>query len=321
LQWRHATGIGLLLHRKVGKVLPGAADAHSIRNPLAENTVVRLSLLLLSAVALPAQALTFQTRMEDVAWSIEGDKFECRLSQTVSGYGEAIFVRRAGERPVFQLKAWSNLMQPGPAQLYNDTPPWRPGSRSQTLGSANVLEGPIVMRVPDQQAGQMLAGLAEGLHPTIQRASWANSATPVRVVVSSVGYQKAWQEFQDCSTRLLPMNIDQISRTAISFASGGTVLSPGASAMLDVVLEYLNADPSIGNIQLDGHSDNVGDRLTNRELSRQRVLTVQRYLVERGIAEERFTLRFHGDRYPVASNATEDGRARNRRVMLKLDRS
>lgn len=282
--------------------------------------MVRLAFLLLSAVVLPAQALTFQTRMEDVAWTVEGDQFECRLSQTVSGYGEAVFLRRAGERPVFQLKAWSNLMQPGQAQLYNDTPPWRPGSRAQMLGTANVMDGPIVIRVPQQQAGQMLAGLAEGLHPTIQRASWANSSTPVRVVVSSVGYQQAWQEFQGCSTRLLPMNIDQISRTAISFASGGTVLSPGATAMLDVVLEYLKADQNIGNIQLEGHSDNVGDRLTNRELSRQRVLAVQRYLAERGIAEERFTLRFHGDRYPVASNATPDGRARNRRVMLSLER-
>ncbi|WP_304640905.1 flagellar protein MotY [Pseudomonas sp.] len=282
--------------------------------------MVRLAFLLLSAVVLPAQALTFQTRMEDVAWTVEGDQFECRLSQTVSGYGEAVFLRRAGERPIFQLKAWSNLMQPGQAQLYNDTPPWRPGSRTQMLGTANVLEGPIVIRVPQQQAGQMLAGLAEGLHPTIQRASWANTSTSVRVVVSSVGYQKAWQDFQSCSAKLLPMNIDQISRTAISFASGGTALSPGASAMLDVVLEYLAADQSIGNILLEGHSDNVGDRLTNRELSRQRVLTVQRYLVERGIAEDRFTLRFHGDRYPVASNATPDGRARNRRVMLSLER-
>lgn len=282
--------------------------------------MVRLAFLLLLAVVLPAQALTFQTRMEDVAWTVEGDQFECRLSQTVSGYGEAVFLRRAGERPIFQLKAWSNLMQPGQAQLYNDTPPWRPGSRTQMLGTANVLEGPIVIRVPQQQAGQMLAGLAEGLHPTIQRASWANTSTSVRVVVSSVGYQKAWQDFQSCSAKLLPMNIDQISRTAISFASGGTALSPGASAMLDVVLEYLAADQNIGNIQLEGHSDNVGDRLTNRELSRQRVLTVQRYLVERGIAEDRFTLRFHGDRYPVASNATPDGRARNRRVMLSLER-
>lgn len=306
---------------RAGKVLPAAADAQGMRHPLAEITVVRVFLLLLTAIVLPAQALTFQTRMEDVAWAVEGDKFECRLSQSISGYGEAVFVRRAGERPVFQLKAWSNLMQPGQAQLYNDTPPWRPDSRTRLIGSASVLEGPIAIRLPAEQAGQMLAGLAEGLHPTIQRASWAGTSESVRVVVSSVGYGKAWQDFQQCSTKLLPMNIDQISRTAISFASGGSTLSPGATALLDVVLEYLKEDVNIGTIQLDGHSDNVGDRLTNRELSRQRALAVQQYLVERGIAEDRFTLRFHGDRFPVASNATEDGRARNRRVALKLERS
>lgn len=83
----------------------------------------RFPLILLLGFALPVQALTFQTRMENVAWSVEGDKFECRLSQRVEGFGEAVFVRRAGERPVFELSAASNLMRPGPAQLYNDAPP------------------------------------------------------------------------------------------------------------------------------------------------------------------------------------------------------
>src|SRR5690606_16422798 len=69
----------------------------------------RSPLVLLLGAALPAQALTFQTRMEDVQWSVEGDKFECRLSQRVDGYGEAVFIRRAGERPMFQLSAWSEL--------------------------------------------------------------------------------------------------------------------------------------------------------------------------------------------------------------------
>jgi len=282
--------------------------------------VGRLYLSLLLGVVLPSQALTFQTRIEDVEWAVEGDKFECRLSQTVSGYGEAMFVRRAGERPVFQLTAWSNLMQPGQAQLYNDVPPWRTNSRARILGVATIQDGPVVMNLPYQQSGQMLAGLAEGLHPTIQRAGWANAPDSVRVVVSSIGYKQAWLDFQQCISGLLPMNIDQISASAISFASGGVTLSQQARSMLDVVLAYMEADPEIKTIELDGHSDNVGDRLTNRELSRQRALVVQAYLVERGIDAEKFTLRFHGDRYPVASNKSADGRAKNRRVALRLEK-
>ncbi|SDS05021.1 OmpA family protein [Halopseudomonas xinjiangensis] len=282
--------------------------------------MTRLLSLVLLALALPAQAMTFQTRMEEVKWSVDGDKFECRLSQAVTGYGEAVFVRRAGERPTFQLKAWSNLMQPGQAQLYNDAPSWRSDRRARVLGQATVKDGPVTLEVPYQQAGQMLAGLADGLLPTIHRAGWANAPDSVRVVVSSIGYKQAWSEFQNCISGLLPMNIDQISRSAVSFASGGTRLDPGAKSLLDTALAYLEADPDIETVQLDAHSDNVGDRLTNRELSRQRALAVQSYLTEHGVAEEKITMRFHGDRYPVASNATAVGRAKNRRVTLRLEK-
>lgn len=280
----------------------------------------RLSLALLLGLALPAQALTFQTRMENVRWAVDGDQFECRLSQQVDGYGEAMFVRRAGERPVFQLSAWSNLMRPGPARLFNDAPPWRPGTAAQALGSGTVSAGPTVMQLPYQQAGQMLAGLSAGLQPTIQRSS-ISDAGQITVVVSSVGYRQAWDDFQSCASDLLPMNIDQISRSAIGFPTGGAVLDAEARQRLDVALAYIEADSDISRIQLDGHSDNVGDRLSNRELSRQRVLAIQAYLVERGVDEALINTRFHGERYPVAANNSAGGRAKNRRVTLRLEKN
>ncbi|SDU00956.1 flagellar protein MotY [Halopseudomonas salegens] len=276
--------------------------------------------LLICSLALPVQALTFQTRMEDVQWSVDGDQFACRLAQTVSGYGEAVFVRRAGERPVFELNAWSNLLRPGRVHVYNQPPQWRPDARSQALGHAQVADNQPVVRVPQQQAGQMLAGLAQGMQPTILGDSWANATQPLQVVVSNVGYAAAWTEFQDCITGLLPMNFEQASNTTISFAAGGTALSGDAREVLDTVLVYLLADEDISGIQLDGHSDNVGNRLDNRELSRQRVLIVRDYLTERGVNEDLFNLRFHGERYPVASNQSAVGRAANRRVSLKLEK-
>lgn len=283
--------------------------------------MARACIALLLTLALPVHALTFQTRMEEVQWSVEGDKFECRLTQPVSGYGDAMFVRRAGERPVFELKAWNNLMQPGRAQLYNDAPVWQPQARARLLGFTDVSDDRIAVRVPQQQAGQMLAGLAEGLHPTIQRTAWANAVEPVRVVVSSIGYQKAWGEFQKCSADLLPMNFELVSRSVVSFANGGSALSASAKQLLDTALEYIQADEEISGIVLEGHSDNVGNRLDNRELARQRAMAVRDYLMQRGVKEDLFTLRFHGDRYPVASNRSSDGRAKNRRVTLKLDKS
>ena len=282
--------------------------------------MVRLYVVIsLLGLALPALATTYETRMEDVRWAVEGDQFECRLSQAVTGYGEAAFVRRAGEQPTFQLRAWDTLMQPGSASLYNGVPPWRHGSHERYLGEAVVPQG-AVMSVPYQQAGQMLAGLAGGLQPTIQRSGWTGTGAPVRVVISSVGYQQAWVEFQDCVSGLLPINIDQIASRPIRFASGARTLDNTGREFLDVVLAYLKADPDISAIQIDGHSDSLGDRLTNRELARQRALVVKAYLTEHDVDDDIIHLRFHGGRYPIADNRTEAGRAANRRVAVSLIR-
>lgn len=285
-----------------------------------EYTLTRWLLLLLCACALPLQAMTFQTRMEDVQWSVEGDQFACRLAQTVSGYGEAVFIRRAGERPVFELNAWDNLLRPGRVDVYNQPPHWQAGLRSQPLGHVQLSANQRVLSLPQQQAGQMLAGLARGLQPTLLGDSWANATHPVQVVVSNVGYKAAWDDFQACITGLLPLNFEQASNTTVSFANGGSTLSAEARELLDTVLVYLLADEAISAIDLDGHSDNVGNRLDNRELSRQRVLAVRDYLIAGGVDEELFNLRFHGERYPLASNQTAAGRAANRRVSLKLSK-
>ena len=171
--------------------------------------------------------------------------------------------------------------------------------------------------LPYEQAGRMLAGLASGLQPTIMRSSLAGGES-VRVVVSSVGYQQAWSDYQACVSKLLPISAAQAEQSTISFRSGGSLLSEDAKSMLDAVLQYIQAADQLNEIVLDGHSDNQGNRLDNRELSRQRALAVRDYLMEKGVDESLFSMRFHGDRYPIASNRTAEGRAANRRVMLRL---
>ena len=116
------------------------------------------------------------------------------------------------------------------------------------------------------------------------------------------------------------MNFDQIRKSQVGFPGGGVDLEPLAQAKLEIILNFLKADPSVNRIQLDGHADNSGNRLTNRDLSRRRALAVMEYLKASGIAPEQITMRFHGERYPVAPNNNEANRAKNRRVTILLDR-
>ena len=119
---------------------------------------------------------------------------------------------------------------------------------------------------------------------------------------------------------LLPVNYRQIARSAVLFPSGQWRLSDATKQRLDLVALYVKNDPTITTIYVDGHSDNVGRRLTNRDLSRQRAEEVTRYLSNIGLSEEMITTRYHGERYPVVSNKGKENRARNRRVTVRLER-
>ncbi|BCQ64416.1 hypothetical protein PBOI14_61660 [Pseudomonas sp. Boi14] len=92
-------------------------------------------LALLSVFAsLPAMALTFQTRLESIEWTVEGDKFECRLIQPVTDFGSGEFVRRAGEQAIFRLKSFNPMQAGGSATLLAAAAPWQPGVATSTSG-------------------------------------------------------------------------------------------------------------------------------------------------------------------------------------------
>lgn len=75
-------------------------------------------LALLSVFAsLPAMALTYQTRLENIEWTVEGDKFECRLTQPITDFGSGQFVRKAGEQAIFRLNAYNAMLGGGSATL------------------------------------------------------------------------------------------------------------------------------------------------------------------------------------------------------------
>ena len=277
-------------------------------------------LALLSVFAsLPAMAITFQTRLENIEWKVEGDQFECRLTQPITDFGAGEFVRRAGEQATFRLKATGYALGAGSATLLAAAAPWQPGRGDLNLGAVKVVNGQIPFNTSQAQAGRLISGLMDGRSPVIRHvARDGGGAMEVRLL--PVKFSKAFSDFQICTTKLLPMNYEQVKQAEIGFPGGGIDLDAGGKAKLDVVVAYMKADPTVNHVELDGHSDNSGNRLTNRDLSRRRALAVMDYLKAQGIPEEQVTLRFHGERYPLVPNTNNANRARNRRVNVHLER-
>jgi len=101
------------------------------------------------------------------------------------------------------------------------------------------------------------------------------------------------------------------------FETGKSVLKPESQKQLKNIVEILKAFPKV-NLKVGGYTDNTGDANANLKLSADRAASVAQELVKMGIADARLDAEGYGDQYPVGDNATEEGRAKNRRISLRI---
>jgi len=99
----------------------------------------------------------------------------------------------------------------------------------------------------------------------------------------------------------------------IQFATGKSDIKPISYLILDPIANALIANPTY-LIEIDGHTDNVGKPDANMLLSDRRAEAVRKYLISKGVDAKRMTSHGFGDTKPVATNATVQGKALNRRV-------
>jgi outer membrane protein OmpA-like peptidoglycan-associated protein len=98
----------------------------------------------------------------------------------------------------------------------------------------------------------------------------------------------------------------------IDFASGSARIDAKSGTLLDTLAREVRGCP--GKIRIEGHTDTMGRGRFNRRLSDARAAAVRSALIARGIPATRLSAKGYGARRPIADNATEEGRARNRRI-------
>ena len=103
----------------------------------------------------------------------------------------------------------------------------------------------------------------------------------------------------------------------VTFDVGSYSLKPEFRATLDSVAQNLVQNPS-SLIDVYGHTDSTGSDAYNQTLSENRARTVANYLASKGVSAARVRSQGFGESMPIADNATEDGRRRNRRVEIKI---
>ena len=104
-----------------------------------------------------------------------------------------------------------------------------------------------------------------------------------------------------------------------NFKFGQSKLPDEAKAQIDELIAKLLADPKGAYFEIEGHTDNVGDKGVNEKLGMARAETVKRYLYEQyKIPLHRMNVISYGEDKPASDNKTKEGRAQNRRVVIRV---
>ena len=264
-----------------------------------------------------AWAATFSTPLSVAEWQIQSSPLECQLSHEISHYGTATFAHKAGERETLLLSQQQARLPAGEAKISVSEPEWEPEFSTHAIGVVTVsadnrpvrLESSLTSNVRTElQAGKRVVVTSTGEHDL------------VRLVLEPVKFHQANERYVSCLNTLLPVSYAQVSRTTVYFDAGVDQWQATETQKLDWLIQYVKADSGITQILIDGHTDSTGTRPRNLEVSQMRSQQIAAYLQAAGIDSNKITSRWHGERYPVASNKSLDDRQKNRRVTIRLER-
>ena len=101
----------------------------------------------------------------------------------------------------------------------------------------------------------------------------------------------------------------------INFETGRFTISAESQKIIDNVVKMLEENPTL-KISIEGHTDNTGTAASNKTLSENRAKAVMNAVISKGISSSRLTSKGWGQENPVADNATDEGKAKNRRVEI-----
>ncbi|MFK7929434.1 MAG: carboxypeptidase regulatory-like domain-containing protein, partial [Myxococcota bacterium] len=192
------------------------------------------------------------------------------------------------------------------------------GPQGPVANAAVSVQGPE--RVPDLQTstdGTVSVDLRPGLWTVLASAPDLGTRGADLRLVPGGEAQKVELDLAQSRVQLLGSDVS-IGDT-LHFDLGQATVKPDSYATLDEVAATLRAHPELVRIEVEGHTDPTGGVASNLDLSRRRAEAVVLGLIARGVAPERLVARGYGPTRPIADNATEEGRAQNRRVEFRSE--
>lgn len=158
----------------------------------------------------------------------------------------------------------------------------------------------------------LIAGTAEGEGCPDTDGDGVYDHKDICPTVAGIAANKGCPEIKEEVKELI-----RLAAQGINFETGKDVIKAESFENLDKLVTILNEYPE-AQVQISGHTDDVGDDAANLELSQNRADAVKRYLASKGVQDDRMTATGYGETQPIADNGSAAGRAVNRRVDFKL---
>ena len=161
------------------------------------------------------------------------------------------------------------------------------------------------------------AGAAQSAADRAGTAAGTADAKAVAANNAALAAQQKVEEVQKQTQRIVFEVV--LSEDQGNFKFGQAALPDSAKAKIDEMVTALKADPKGAYFEVEGHTDNVGDKTYNERLGQERAEQVKMYLYsQHQIPLHRMNVISYGEDKPVGDNKTKDGRAQNRRVVIRV---
>ncbi|MES2795417.1 MAG: OmpA family protein [Bacteroidota bacterium] len=134
--------------------------------------------------------------------------------------------------------------------------------------------------------------------------------------VAQTGFEQSLINFIEDKSKIVDKNT-WFDFDSLKFDTGKATLKAESQNQIKNIAEILKAFPQV-KLKIGGYTDNVGSKKSNLQLSANRAAAVVKAIVALGIEPSRLESEGYGPQYPSASNATEEGRAKNRRIAARV---
>lgn len=273
----------------------------------------------LKPVVIP-ESQVYTVRLQEGLWTATSTRLECKLYQTIPRLGKVMFQQKIATPLHFTLELDRRYEEIHQASFESIPTTWGHQSHKQPMSLPAAMHKASIS-IPREGAIRLINELLEGMAPRMSyRLGDQEESEEVIVTLSARTFAEKLQTFQACIDNLLPFQFEEVKESIVYFNFDSATLTNEAEKALARVAEYVKLDDKVKRIVIEGHTDSKGFRRYNYRLATRRAQAVEKFFLDQGISKSRLVLRSRafGEKKPVATNKSAQGRAQNRRVHISL---